>query len=95
MAGCTLIDAETDFAFRNMHSKLVNSLRLKHAPVAILLTDDKPSEGIQFKPGRMGCVAAMLLTHPGAARASLTETRLAVRAEEPVSVLAIAHVQWY
>ena len=45
-----------------MQSQLVDSLRLKHAPVAVLLTDDKPHEGIQFKPGRMGCVAAMLLT---------------------------------
>jgi hypothetical protein len=44
-----------------MQSKLVDALRLKHPPVAILLTDDKPTEGIQFKPGRMGCVAAMLL----------------------------------
>jgi uncharacterized protein (DUF169 family) len=45
-----------------MDSRLVDALRLKQSPVAVLLTNDKPSEGIQFKPGRMGCVAAMLLT---------------------------------
>ena len=45
-----------------MQSKLIESLRVKNAPVAVLLTDEKPSEGLQFKSGRMGCVAAMLLT---------------------------------
>ena len=45
-----------------MQSKLVDALRPKHSPVAVLLTNDRPTEGIQFKPGRTGCVAAMLLT---------------------------------
>lgn len=44
-----------------MQSPLADALGVKLAPVAILLTDDRPAEGTQFKPGRMGCVAAMLL----------------------------------
>ena len=44
-----------------MRSRLADVLGLKHAPVAILLTDEPPEGATQFKPGRMGCVAAMLL----------------------------------
>lgn len=45
-----------------MDSPLADALGVKLAPVAIILTEQRPTEGIQFKPGRMGCVAAMLLT---------------------------------
>jgi uncharacterized protein (DUF169 family) len=45
-----------------MQSRLVDVLCLKHPPVALLFADSEPSEGIQFKPGRMGCVAAMMLS---------------------------------
>jgi uncharacterized protein (DUF169 family) len=45
-----------------MQSNLADALGVKIAPVAIILTDQRPTEGVQFKPGRMGCVAAMLLT---------------------------------
>jgi len=45
-----------------MRSQLVDELRPEHPPIAILLTDTRPEGAIQFKPGRMGCVAAMLLT---------------------------------
>jgi len=45
-----------------MESPLTDALGVKHAPVAIILTDQRPVEGSQFKPGRMGCVASMLLT---------------------------------
>jgi uncharacterized protein (DUF169 family) len=45
-----------------MQSRLADALGLKHAPVAIVLTDSPPPKAIQFKPGRMGCVASMLLT---------------------------------
>lgn len=45
-----------------MNSKLVDALKLKMQPVAIILTDDKPDEGLHFKEGSMGgCVAAMLV----------------------------------
>ena len=46
---------------QKMKSNLVDSLRLKYPPVAIVLTDDKPEEAQQFKDGSMGCAAAMLL----------------------------------
>jgi hypothetical protein len=45
-----------------MHSPLAEALGVKIAPVAIVLTDQRPSDATQFKPGRMGCVASMLLT---------------------------------
>jgi uncharacterized protein (DUF169 family) len=48
-----------------MQSQLADALGLKHPPIAILLTDTRPEGAIQFKPGRMGCVAAMLLTAAG------------------------------
>ena len=45
-----------------MQSPLADALGVKIAPVAIILTDERPAEATQFKPGRMGCVASMLLT---------------------------------
>ena len=48
-----------------MQSQLVDALGLKHPPIAILLTDTRPEGALQFKPGGMGCVAAMLLTAAG------------------------------
>jgi hypothetical protein len=45
-----------------MNSELVNALKLKMQPVAIILTDDKPEDGLHFKEGSMGgCVAVMLV----------------------------------
>lgn len=45
-----------------MNSQLVNALNLKMQPVAIILTNDKPADGLHFKEGSMGgCVAAMLV----------------------------------
>ncbi len=45
-----------------MNSQLVKALRLKMQPVAIILTNDKPEDGLHFKEGNMfGCVGAMLV----------------------------------
>jgi len=45
-----------------MDSQLVNALKLKMQPVAIILTNDKPADGLHFKEGsQSGCVAAMLV----------------------------------
>ena len=45
-----------------MNSQLVEALKLKMQPVAIILTDDKPDDGLHFKEGSMGgCVAVMLV----------------------------------
>jgi len=46
-----------------MNSQLVNALKLKMQPVAVILTNDKPANGLQFKEEIMfGCVGAMLVT---------------------------------
>ncbi len=45
-----------------MNSKLIKALKLKMQPVAVILTNDKPAEGLHLKEGTMGgCVAAMLV----------------------------------
>ncbi|MGW8316146.1 MAG: DUF169 domain-containing protein [Bacteroidales bacterium] len=45
-----------------MDSQLVNTLKLKMQPVAIILTDDEPEEGLHFKEGNTrGCVVSMLV----------------------------------
>jgi hypothetical protein len=44
-----------------MRSPLATALGVKLAPVAICLVDERPVTGVQFTPGRMGCVASMLL----------------------------------
>jgi uncharacterized protein (DUF169 family) len=46
-----------------MNSQLLKALKLKMQPVTIILTDDKPKDGLHFKEGSIGgCVAAMLVT---------------------------------
>lgn len=44
-----------------MESQLVDALKLKRKPVAVILTNEKPALGLQFKEGSRGCVAAMLV----------------------------------
>jgi len=43
-----------------MESRLAAELKLSIQPVAIILTDERPPEALQFQPGRWGCVMAML-----------------------------------
>lgn len=46
-----------------MNSELVIDLKFKMQPVAIILTDDKPEDGLHFKAGnRRGCVVSMLVS---------------------------------
>jgi len=39
-----------------MESQIATSLNLKYHPVAILWTDEKPKNALQFKKGKWGCV---------------------------------------
>ena len=41
-----------------MQSQIAETLQLKHSPVAILWSDEKPDGAMQFAPGRWGCVMA-------------------------------------
>jgi uncharacterized protein (DUF169 family) len=43
-----------------MKSVIAGALALKYEPVAILLTNEKPANAVQFKEGKFGCVTAML-----------------------------------
>jgi uncharacterized protein (DUF169 family) len=42
-----------------MESSIANALRLKNNPVALLWTDEKPSEALQFHEEKWGCVMSM------------------------------------
>ncbi|WP_368487453.1 DUF169 domain-containing protein [Clostridium sp. BJN0013] len=43
-----------------MESKLAQAIQMRYSPVAVVFTNEKPEEAIQFKEGKRGCVAAML-----------------------------------
>ena len=43
-----------------MDSKIAKALNLKYEPVAIVWSDEKPDNAVQFKEGRWGCVMWML-----------------------------------
>lgn len=46
-----------------MNSKLLNSLNLEMQPVAVILTNNKPDDGLHFKEGsQFGCVGSMMVT---------------------------------
>jgi len=42
-----------------MKSAIAQAINLQPEPVALLLTDTRPNEAIQFEPGRWGCVMSM------------------------------------
>jgi uncharacterized protein (DUF169 family) len=44
-----------------MQSRLVEALRLASSPVAVILTDDKPDDALQFREGVWGCVMATIV----------------------------------
>ena len=45
-----------------MQSKIASSVKFKrYQPVTVILTDEKPADGVQFREDRWGCVASMLV----------------------------------
>ncbi len=42
-----------------MQSQIAEELKLKYRPVALMFTDEKPADALEFKEGRWGCVVAM------------------------------------
>ncbi len=52
-----------------MQSKLKDAIGIRHEPVAILFSDEKPADAKQFKEGKWGCVMFMLVA---AVRGSVT-----------------------
>ncbi len=48
---------------RTVKSRIAEAIQFKiHSPVAVILTDARPEEAVQFSEDRWGCVAAMLVT---------------------------------
>lgn len=44
----------------DMNSQLVEKIKLKYSPVAILFSNEKPKEAMQFQEGKRACVIALL-----------------------------------
>ena len=42
-----------------MKSNISEALNLKHEPVAVILTNEKPKDAVQLAKGKFGCVMAM------------------------------------
>jgi uncharacterized protein (DUF169 family) len=45
-----------------MKSVIAEKIHLKYEPVSITLSDDKPDNAVEFKPGKYACVMSLLAT---------------------------------
>lgn len=43
-----------------MQSRIAEELKLRHSPVAVIFTDEKPERAVEFEPGARGCVIGLL-----------------------------------
>jgi uncharacterized protein (DUF169 family) len=43
-----------------MESIIAKEIKLKYEPIAIIFTDEKPADALQFKEGKWGCAISML-----------------------------------
>lgn len=43
-----------------MESKIRSALKMENSPVAVIWSDEKPEDSMQFKEGRWGCVVSLL-----------------------------------
>lgn len=45
-----------------MNSRIAEAIRMKHSPVAVLWSDERPEGAVEFQVGRWGCVMSLLTT---------------------------------
>jgi uncharacterized protein (DUF169 family) len=57
-----------------MESKTARAIRLKHHPVALLWTDEKPDQAMQFHQQKWGCVM-WLIAHAARGKTSVCDSR--------------------
>ena len=57
-----------------MDSQIAKKLKLKYFPVAVLFTNEKPPDAVEFIEGRWGCVAAMVTAAAKGRRAVFSRT---------------------
>jgi len=62
-----------------MQSEIAVRLKLRHSPVAILFTDEKPVGALEFLEGRWGCVVAMLTAAAKGRQAVFSRTTFGCR----------------
>ncbi len=57
-----------------MQSEIAQKLKLRYSPIAILFTNEKPQDVLEFKEGQWGCVTAMLTAAAKGRRAVFSRT---------------------
>jgi uncharacterized protein (DUF169 family) len=58
-----------------MDCKISKALNLHNSPVAVILTNDIPDSGMQFKEGTWGCVASMMAASASKGRAAFFDRK--------------------
>ncbi|MGI5824008.1 MAG: DUF169 domain-containing protein [Bacillota bacterium] len=58
-----------------MKSKLFEMLNCEYEPVAVFFTDERPDNALQFKEGKRGCVASMLIAAASKGKAAVFDEK--------------------